>query len=129
MPGSGGRIGPPRRSTKLVVLLGGHFTGHVILQVHRLLFRRDSNHLTARSHIDGKLVTKRLFRRHQETRFFFNRAPDMVGQPTVRVRNIRAAFDHEDFDLFVQPAQPRGTRCSARHSSNDDDFHFFSPEV
>jgi len=43
----------------------------------------------------------------------FNRAPDVVRQPAVRVRHVRAALDHDDFGLFVQPTQARRARCAA----------------
>ena len=71
----------------------------------------------------ANMPAKRLFRRHEEARLFFNHATDMVGKPAIRVGNIRPAFHHEDFRLFIQPAQTRRTRRAARYSPDDDYLH------
>ena len=49
---------------------------------------------------------------------------DYMGrQPAVGVRNVRSALDHDDFGVFVQPAQTSRARCTSCHSANDDDLH------
>ena len=103
-------------------MFGGYLPGYMILEFHGFVCRRDPDHLTARAHIDGELFAKGLFRRHQEARLFFNYTSDMVRQPAVGVRNVRSAFHHEDFCIFVQPAQARRTRCAASHTTDDNDF-------
>ncbi len=130
MPGSGGRIGAaPGDSTSLSYF--SVVTSPVTWFLSSTVFCCGEMPTTSQRvrHIDRELLAKRLFRRHQEARLFFNHAADMVRQSAVRVRNIRPAFDHEDFGFFVQPAQARRTRCAAGHSANDDDFHFliYSP--
>jgi hypothetical protein len=114
----------PGRQHEFVVFLGRHLTGEVIFDFHGFLLGRDANHLTARPDVDRELIAKRLFCRHQQAGLLFDRASDMVRQPAVRVRNIGSALYHEDLGVFIQPAQARRTRRSARHSTNDNHFHY-----
>ncbi len=107
-------------------MFGGDLAGHMVLEFHRFLFCGDADHFAAGAAIDRELFAKRILGRHQQTRFFFNRSADMVGQSAVCIGNIRSALDHQDFGFFIQPAQPRGARRSAGHSTYDDDFHFSS---
>ena len=113
----------PGRQHQLVVGLGGHVAGCDIAQLDGLLVRRDLDGLAARAHIDCEHRAKHRFAGHQEARLLFNHAADVVGQPAVRVRDIGAPLHHEDFRLFIQPAQARRTRRPSCHSANDDDFH------
>ena len=118
----------PGRQHELVVFLGGHLAGGVVLAGPRSSSSaRCRPPRSASGNRSRTLRAKHLFRRHQEARLFFNHAADMVGKPAVRVRNIRPALHHEDFGLFVQPAQARRTRRAAGHSANDDDFQFPVP--
>ena len=111
------------RQHELVVGLGRDLAGLHVAQLHGLLLWIDGNRLAVRARINREHGAKHLLGPHQEARFLFNHAADVVGQTAVRVRDIRPAFHHEDFGLFVQPAQARRTRRAARHSTNDDDFH------
>jgi hypothetical protein len=45
------------------------------------------------------------------------------ARETPPTASLVAALDHQDFDLLVQPAQTRRTRCAAGHSTHDNDFH------
>jgi hypothetical protein len=51
----------------------------------------------------------------------------MIRKAAVCVGNIRAAFDHDDLGLLIQPTQSRRTRRSARYSTYYDDLHDSSP--
>ena len=80
-----------------------------------------------RPDVDVEHGPEHLLRRHQEARLLRDHAADVVGQPAVRVRDVRPALHHEDLGLLVQPAQARRARRPARHSANDDDFHASYP--
>ena len=121
--------GRARRQHELVVGLGRDFAGLHVAQVHGLLLGINRDGLAVRARINREHGAKHLFRPHQEARFLFNHAADVVGQSAVRVRDIRSAFHHDDFGFFVQPAQARRTRRAARHSTNDNDFHVVSPKL
>jgi len=78
---------PPGRQHELVVVLGGHLAGRVVLEVHGFLPGRDADHLAARPAIDGELPRNVCFRRHQEARLFFDRAPTWYGSRSSRTKH------------------------------------------
>ena len=115
------------RQHELVVGLGGHLAGRHVPEIDGLVLPRNGNRLAAGPGIDREEVPEPRHRRHEQARLFRNHAPDVVGQPAVRVRHVRPAFDHDDLGLLVHPAQPRRARRAAGHSAHDDDFHDFIP--
>ena len=110
------------RQHELVVALGGDFAGFDIAQLDGLLFRGDPNRFAVGAHFDGEMLAEQLLAGHQQARFLFDDAADMVGQPAVGVRHIRPALHHEYFRGFIQPAQARGARRAAGHAADDDDL-------
>ena len=113
-----------RGQDQLVVGLGRHFAGYDVAQIHGFLRRRDRGRLAAGAHIDRELLAEHPLVRHQQARLARDHAPDMVGQPAVRIRDVRPALHHQDLRSFVQPAQPRRTRRAAGDAANDDNLHF-----
>ena len=124
IPGSGGRIGRgARRQHQLVVGMLAHLAGAHVAQPDLFLLGQNFGRLAARAHIDGEAVAEHLRGCDQEARLLLDDAADMVGQPAIRVGNVRPALHHQDFGALVEPAKARGTGCAAGHSTYDDDFH------
>ena len=109
MPGSGGRIGADPgqkaracRNARWLLCRSLDLLSSTVFDLEC-----DADHLAIRPAIHREDRFKHLFGRHQETRLFFDRTTDMVRQSAVCIRNIRSALDHENFSLFIQPAQTR----------------------
>ncbi len=109
---------------ELVVGLGGHLAGRRHCADRTVFFSGEIAIASQRVRTSMANCSRNVCsRRHQQARLAGDHAADMVGQPAVRVRNVRSAFHHEDFRIFIQPAQARRTRRAAGHAANDDDLH------
>ena len=64
----------PGRQHELVVGLGGHLAGGVVLQLHGLLLRRDGDRLAVRPAVDVEDRAEHLLGRHEEARLLLDHA-------------------------------------------------------
>ena len=113
------------RKHELVIRFGRDFTGLHIFQIDRLFRCIDRDSLAARPDIDGELVAKGRFTRHDQTRLLLDDATDMVWQPAIRIRNIRPPFDHDDLCVLVQTPQPRSAGSPTGHAADNHEFHIW----
>ena len=120
--------GRTRREHQLVVGFGLHLAGADVAQLHGLLFARNRDCLAVGPRVDPEHAAEGLHIRDQQARLLLNHARYVIGQAAVRVGDVRAAFHHHDFYALIQPAQACSTRCTTRHSTNNDDFHELSPQ-
>jgi len=77
----------------------------MILQLHGFLLGRNPDHLAACPAIDRELRAKRLFRRHEEARLFFNHATNLVPDAhlaaLLRHHGVKRLYTHDrDFLKF-----------------------------
>ena len=116
-----GRAG---RQHQLVVGLGRDLAGRVVAQVDGLRpsarWRSPRSRVRTSTSKTARNICSVATRRLDSSGIT---PADVVGQPAVRVRDVRAALHHEDLGLLVQPAQARRTGRPARHSADDDDLH------
>ena len=112
------------RQHQLVVGLGRDRAGGDVAQVHGLRpsarWRRPRSRVRTSTPNTARNICSVATRRLDSSGIT---PADVVGQPAVRVRDVRPALHHEDLGLLVQPAQPRRTGRPARHSAHDDDLH------
>ena len=65
-----------------------------------------------------------LFLGHDQQRIAFrDDAAQMIRQPAVRVGDVAAALQQNDFHGFVQPPQPRRSACPRGDSADNQCFH------
>jgi len=95
-----------------------------------LLLAVDTHHLGPNTYIECKPFSHRFRRLHQQSLAFGNDAADMVGQAAVGKRNIRPAFNHDNFCRFAHASCPCCRRCSACDTPDDNNlwfaFHIYS---
>jgi hypothetical protein len=107
--------------------MGSHLTSGDFPQFDNLFGGGYFDGLAPGAHIHGKLRPKRLFVGYKKVGFFSDYIADMIREPTVGIRNIRAPFHHENLGLFIEPPETRRTRRPASHTAYNNDFHRYTP--
>ena len=71
--------------------------------------------------LDCAALTEQLGAGDEEVRFVLDDVADGGGQPAVGAGNVRAAIEEEVLRGFIAPPHPRGPRCAAGHTADDQD--------
>lgn len=112
----------PGRQEQLVVTLD---IGCTVSTANGDVFGRRINghHFALRPHIDRKTATKSFGRLHKKPVTIGYRTPDIIGQPTVGIGDIRPLFEQDDLGHFVGPTDSCCCGGSSGHSADNQVFH------
>ena len=111
------------RENQLIVAFGIGLAGFQVSDRYGLGSGIDGGDFTLDADIDVEAVLEAHGGLQSQLLFFGDGAADIVGQTTVGIGYITAAFKHDDFSLFIQSTQT-GCSCSAAgNAADNEDFH------
>ncbi len=113
----------PGGQDELVVRLDGDRAGPRVTQLDGPCRGVDRDRLALGPDFDVQLSPEQRRVRQHELRFALDHPAHEVRQAAVRVRDVRAALDHDDLGLLVKATQPRCTGGATGDPTNDDDLH------
>ncbi len=83
----------------------------------------DSDDFALETNIDAMLGTQRIGCLDKQCRSLSDGSLKVVQQATVRIGNVLAALEHNDFCIRSQSTETRCSACPARIASNDQYSH------
>ena len=117
-----------RRKDERIVAFVKLFSARQILYGNRFFIGVYFEHFVRRFRDNIILFFKLLGRHKHEVAAFFYDPAQKKGQRTIRKRNVRPLFKHNDFSTFIESSGTGGNGSTACDSADDYDFfcHFFN---
>ena len=108
---------------QLVVVLFAFDTGFAVEDADGLLGAVNGGDFVEHAHIHIEACAEVFGGHHQQPATLRDDFAEVIGQATVGIGNVRAAFEQDNFRFFIHAPQSGGRAGTGGYAANNDRFH------